>query len=57
MADLPIVDAPKIDDVRDAEAFEFFYVAPGPYRATERQTLAYKKRFHSSVFLPQLHPA
>jgi hypothetical protein len=57
MADFPIVDAPKIDDVCDAVGFELFYVVPGPYRATERQTLAYKKRFHSSVFLPQLHPA
>jgi hypothetical protein len=35
MADLPIVDASKINDVRDAEAFEFFDMAPGLYRATE----------------------
>ena len=57
VADLPIVDAAKIDDVSDALGFQFFDMLPSLYRATESESLAYKKRFHSSVFLPQLHPA
>jgi hypothetical protein len=44
---LAVLTVAQVDDVRDAQRLEFFYMAPCGYCAAKRQPLAYPKHLHA----------
>jgi hypothetical protein len=44
---LAVLSVSQVDDMRNSQTLEFFYVLPGGYRAAKCQPLAYPKHLHT----------